>query len=219
MISKKALVVFSGGQDSTTCLFWAKKNFEEVTAVGFDYGQRHKVELVAAQEIARNANVQYEILSLPLLHQLTVNSLTRNEISVDSAASSGNLPNSFVDGRNLIFLSYAAVYAKGKNINYIVTGVGQADFSGYPDCRDVFIKSLNVTLNLSMSYDFVIQTPLMFRSKAQTWAVADELGVLDLVREKTVTCYNGVPSSGCGHCPACKLRAEGLAEYLRDNSK
>ena len=115
---------------------------------------------------------------------------------------------------SLFFLSIAAVYAREKGIHHMVTGVSQTDFSGYPDCRDSFIKSLNVTLNLAMEEQFVIHTPLMWIDKAQTWALADELGVLDLVRNETLTCYNGIPGDGCGHCPDCKLRREGLEKYL-----
>ena len=116
-------------------------------------------------------------------------------------------------------MSIAAVYARERGINHIVTGVSQTDFSGYPDCRDAFIKSLNVTLNLAMDEQFVIHTPLMWIDKAETWALADELGVLDLVRTKTLTCYNGIPGDGCGHCPACRLRREGLESYLASKEK
>lgn len=214
MIADKALVVFSGGQDSTTCLFWAKANFNEVVAVGFDYGQRHKNELDAAKSIALVANVSYQVMALPLLNEITDNSLTNKEIAVEPQNGEDELPNTFVEGRNLLFLSYAAIVAKSKGISHIIAGMGQTDFSGYPDCRDVFVKSLNVTLNLAMDYQFVIHTPLMFKSKAETWAMADELAVLDIVRNATVTCYNAIPAEGCGECPACKLRSEGLAIYL-----
>lgn len=215
MIADKALVVFSGGQDSTTCLFWAKKHFKEVVAVGFDYGQRHRNELDAARSIAHTANVPYQVMALPLLNEITDNSLTNNSIAVEPSTQENELPNTFVEGRNLLFLSYAAIVAKGKGISHIIAGMGQTDFSGYPDCRDVFVKSLNVTLNLAMDYQFVIHTPLMFKNKAETWAMADELNVLDLVRNATVTCYNAIPAEGCGECPACKLRNEGLAIYLK----
>jgi 7-cyano-7-deazaguanine synthase len=215
MIADKALVVFSGGQDSTTCLFWAKKHFKEVVAVGFDYGQRHRNELDAARSIADTANVPYQVMTLPLLNEITDNSLTRSDIAVETQTQENELPNTFVEGRNLLFLSYAAIVAKGKGISHIIAGMGQTDFSGYPDCRDVFVKSLNVTLSLAMDYQFVIHTPLMFKNKAETWAMADELNVLDLVRNATVTCYNAIPAEGCGECPACKLRNEGLAIYLK----
>ena len=138
---------------------------------------------------------------------------------MDEEKPAGGPPNTFVPGRNLFFLSIAAVYARERGIRHLVTGVGQTDFSGYPDCRDTFVKSLNVTLNLAMEEQFVIHTPLMWIDKKETWAMADELGVLDIVKEKTVTCYNGVPGDGCGHCPACKLRKHGLESYLNEKNK
>lgn len=208
-----ALVVFSGGQDSTTCLFWALKKFDRVEAVTFNYNQRHKLEIECACEIAKELKVEHSVLDLGLLNQLAPNALTRSDIAV-AAGQQGELPNTFVDGRNLLFLSFAAVMAKQKGLRHIVTGVCETDFSGYPDCRDVFIKSLNVTLNLAMDYQFVIHTPLMWINKKETWALADQMGVLDFVREKTLTCYNGIKGDGCGECPACKLRSKGLKEYL-----
>jgi 7-cyano-7-deazaguanine synthase len=123
-------------------------------------------------------------------------------------------PNTLVEGRNMLFLTFAAIFAKGKEISNLVTGVGQADYSGYPDCRDEFIKSLNQTINLSMDYQFTIHTPLMWLSKAEIWAMSDQLGVLDLVQTHTVTCYNGIRGDGCGHCPSCRLRKIGLDAYL-----
>lgn len=213
MNKDKAIVVFSGGQDSTTCLFWAKKKFKEVIAVSFDYNQKHKLELECAKDICKKYNVEHHILDLNLLNQLAPNSLTRQDIVVDKEASSDKLPNSFVDGRNLLFLSFVAIFAKQKEINHIITGVSQSDFSGYPDCRDVFIKSLNVTLNLSMDYQFEIHTPLMWINKAETWKMADDLGVLEVIKEETLTCYNGIKGSGCRECPACKLRMNGYLEF------
>ena len=209
----KAVVVFSGGQDSTTCLFWALKSFDEVIAVTFDYGQRHKLEIECAKEIAAELNIEHHILDMGLLNQLAPNTLTREDIPVQAGAN-GALPNTFVEGRNMLFLAFAGVLAKVKGAKHIVTGVCETDFSGYPDCRDAFIKSLNVTLNLAMDYEFVIHTPLMWLDKAQTWELADQLGRLDYVREKTLTCYNGVKGDGCGQCPACKLRSRGLEKYL-----
>ncbi|AKP46585.1 7-cyano-7-deazaguanine synthase QueC [Bacillus smithii] len=209
---EKAVVVFSGGQDSTTCLFWALKNFQEVQAVTFDYGQRHRKEIEVAKTIADDLGVKHTVLDMSLLNQLAPNALTRKEIEIEQ--KEGELPTTFVDGRNLLFLSFAAVLAKQSGARHIITGVCETDFSGYPDCRDVFIKSLNVTLNLAMDYEFVIHTPLMWLNKAQTWELADQLGALDYVRENTLTCYNGIMADGCGHCPACKLRKRGLNEYL-----
>lgn len=215
----KALVVLSGGQDSSTCLFWAKKRFGEVHAITFAYGQHHASEIKCAEEIARMAGAQWELMDVPLIGSLGANSLTRDDIRMDEEKPAGGPPNTFVPGRNLFFLSIAAVYARERGIKHLVTGVGQTDFSGYPDCRDTFVRSLNVTLNLAMEEQFVIHTPLMWIDKEQTWAMADELGVFDIIREKTVTCYNGVPGDGCGHCPACKLRRHGLESYLKKKAE
>ncbi|NIK69748.1 MULTISPECIES: 7-cyano-7-deazaguanine synthase QueC [unclassified Paenibacillus] len=208
----KAVVVFSGGQDSTTCLFWALERFEQVEAVTFNYGQRHALELECAAQIAEELGVKHHVLDMSLLNQLAPNALTRSDIEIEQ--QEGGLPSTFVDGRNLLFLSFAGVLAKQIGARAIVTGVCETDFSGYPDCRDIFIKSLNVTLNLSMDYPFVIETPLMWLDKAQTWELADQLGAFDYVRTKTLTCYNGVIADGCGECPACKLRSQGLNRYL-----
>ncbi|WP_110111671.1 7-cyano-7-deazaguanine synthase QueC [Bacillus sp. CGMCC 1.16541] len=214
---EKAVVVFSGGQDSTTCLFWALKNFKEVETVTFQYGQRHSKEIEVAKEIAAELGVKHTVLDMSLLSQLAPNALTRNEIDIEH--NEGDLPTTFVDGRNLLFLSFAAVLAKNAGARHLVTGVCETDFSGYPDCRDVFIKSLNVTLNLSMDYQFVIHTPLMWIDKAETWGLADELGALDFVRERTLTCYNGIIADGCGECPACLLRKRGLNDYLQQKEE
>lgn len=211
----KVLVVFSGGQDSTTCLFWAKRNFSEVYALSFIYGQKHANEVELARSIAEEAGVKWNVMDVSFISSLSTGcSLTDSSITMDQERPEGGVPNTFVPGRNMFFLSIAAVYAREHGISHIVTGVSQTDFSGYPDCRDAFIKSLNVTLNLAMDEQFVIHTPLMWIDKCETWALADELGVLDLIRERTLTCYNGVQGDGCGHCPACKLRREGLEKYL-----
>ncbi|SFA58773.1 7-cyano-7-deazaguanine synthase [Anoxybacillus pushchinoensis] len=212
MKKEKAVVVFSGGQDSTTCLFWAKKHFAEVEAVTFDYNQRHRLEIDVAASIAKELNVPHTVLDMSLLNQLAPNALTRSDIAIEQ--KEGQLPSTFVDGRNLLFLSFAAVLAKQKGARHLVTGVCETDFSGYPDCRDVFIKSLNVTLNLAMDYEFVIHTPLMWLNKAETWKLADELGALEFVRDKTLTCYNGIIADGCGECPACVLRKRGFEQYM-----
>lgn len=215
MKNGKAVVVFSGGQDSTTCLFWALQQFKEVEAVTFNYNQRHKLEIDCAANIAKELGVRHHILDMNLLNQLAPNALTRSDIEV-ADGQDGGLPSTFVPGRNLLFLSFAAVLASQISAKHIVTGVCETDFSGYPDCRDVFIKSLNVSLNLSMDTQFVIHTPLMWLNKAETWKLADELNALDFVREKTLTCYNGIIADGCGECPACRLRKKGLDEYLKE---
>ncbi|MCQ6562741.1 7-cyano-7-deazaguanine synthase QueC [Paenibacillus mendelii] len=212
MKQEKAIVVFSGGQDSTTCLFWAMERFHTVEAVTFQYGQRHKQELDCAADIARELSIKHHVLDMSLLGQLTPNALTRDEIAIE--VKPDGPPSTFVDGRNLLFLSFAAVLAKQIGARHIITGVCETDFSGYPDCRDVFVKSLNVTLNLSMDYPFVIETPLMWLNKEETWELADQLGALEFVRTKTLTCYNGIPADGCGECPACQLRRRGLDAYL-----
>lgn len=214
MNKETALVVYSGGQDSTTCLFWALKHFKKVEALTFIYGQKHIQEVEVAKEIAQNAGVEWHMMDVSFIGKLGRNSLTDSSIIMDQEKPIDGPPNTFVPGRNLFFLSIAAVFARERGINHLVTGVSQTDFSGYPDCRDAFIKSANVTLNLAMDEQFVIHTPLMWIDKAQTWELADKLGVLDLIRTQTLTCYNGIRGDGCGHCPACKLRREGLEKYL-----
>jgi len=215
MNRNSALVVFSGGQDSSTCLFWAKKEFENVFAICFDYGQKHVVEIEQAKKIAKIADVPIRIMQIPFVNQLSHNALTDISVEIDAEKPNNALPNTFVPGRNLFFLSIAAVYAREIDVKNIITGVSQTDFSGYPDCRDTFIRSLNVTLNLAMEEEFVIHTPLMWLNKAQTWQLADELGVFELILNHSLTCYNGIVGNGCGTCPACKLRKKGLEEYLK----
>ncbi|WP_048570690.1 7-cyano-7-deazaguanine synthase QueC [Clostridium cylindrosporum] len=217
-MNKKAVVVFSGGQDSTTCLFWALKEFDEVIAVTFNYNQKHSLEIDCAKDIAKELGVEHHILDMELLNQLAPNALTRDDIKIEKGED-GELPSTFVEGRNMLFLTFAGVLAKVKGAKHIVTGVCETDFSGYPDCRDVFIKSLNVTLNLAMDYDFVVHTPLMWLDKAQTWEMADKFGKLDYVREKTLTCYNGIIGDGCKECPSCILRNNGLNKYLEDKKE
>ena len=211
---EKCVLVFSGGQDSTTLLFHAKKLYKEVIAISFNYGQRHKEELDCAKDLCKKFGVEHHILDMGLLNQLAPNALTRTDVEVEKgSAEKDAVPNTFVDGRNMIFLTFASVFAKQRDINIIMTGVSQSDFSGYPDCRDVFIKSLNTTLNLSMDYSFVVETPLMWLDKAETWNMAYELGVLDVIKNETLTCYNGVIGNGCGECPACNLRKAGYVEF------
>ncbi|TVP83835.1 MAG: 7-cyano-7-deazaguanine synthase QueC [Alkalicoccus sp.] len=208
---EKAVVVFSGGQDSTTCLLWALKQFDEVETVTFNYNQRHHQEIEVAQTVAEKLGVKNTVLDMSLLNQLAPNALTRDDISIEQ--KEGELPTTFVDGRNHLFFSFAAIYGKQIGARHIITGVCETDFSGYPDCRDVFVKSLNVTLNLSMDYNFVFHTPLMWLDKAETWELADKLDGLEFVRTETLTCYNGIIADGCGECPACKLRRNGLEIY------
>ncbi|MNJ59114.1 7-cyano-7-deazaguanine synthase [compost metagenome] len=193
------------------------KQFREVEVVTFDYGQRHKQEIECARGIAEERGVKFHLLDMGLLAQLSPNALTRHDM--DIVHEDGELPNTFVEGRNHLFLSFAAVLAKGVGAKHIITGVCETDFSGYPDCRDAFVKSLNVTLNLAMDHNFVIHTPLMWLDKSATWQLADELGAFDYIRERTLTCYNGVIGDGCGECPACKLRLAGMEDYLQTRGK
>lgn len=212
----QALVIFSGGQDSTTCLFQAIAEYgaTNVQAITFAYGQRHAIELERAAWIAKDLGVKQTVLDLSLISAITHNALMDKNAAIDV---SGSLPNTFVDGRNALFLLYAAIYAKSQNIRDIFVGVCETDFSGYPDCRDVFVKSMNVTLNLAMAYDFNIRTPLMYLTKKETWALADKFGAFDYIRQHTHTCYLGV-AGGCHECPSCVLREKGLAEYLSNKT-
>lgn len=213
MPTEKALVIFSGGQDSTTCLWQAIAQYgrENVQTITFQYGQRHAIELEKAAWIAKDLGIAQTVLDLTLVKSITHNALMDAGAAIETA--DGGMPNTFVDGRNALFLLYAAIYAKSQNIRNIIAGVCETDYSGYPDCRDIFIKSMNTTLNLAMDYPFQIHTPLMHLSKAQTWALADELGAFDYIRTHTHTCYQGI-DGGCGQCPSCQLRERGLQEYL-----
>ncbi|MCO4327412.1 7-cyano-7-deazaguanine synthase QueC [Staphylococcus agnetis] len=211
--NEKALVVFSGGQDSTTCLFYATAHFKEVELVTFEYGQRHAQEIEVAKKIAAEQGLKHHVLDMSLLSQLSPNALTSHDMTIDAT---DGVPNTFVPARNLLFLSFAGALAYQINAKHIITGVCETDFSGYPDCRDAFIKSMNVTMNLAMDKDFVIHTPLMWLNKKETWALSDELGALDYIRTQTLTCYNGVIADGCGECPACLLRQKGLEAYLNE---
>lgn len=214
--NRKAVVIFSGGQDSTTCLLLAIQEYgvENVHAMTFQYGQRHHIELEKAKWICQDLGVKHHILDMSAMQVFAPNAMM-NETEIKTGDN--GVPNTLVDGRNALFLLYAAIYAKSQGMTDIMTGVCETDFSGYPDCRDVFIKSMNVTLNLAMDYNFNIRTPLMYLTKAQTWQLADKLGALDYVREHTHTCYMGV-EGGCGECPSCILREKGLAEYLEQKS-
>ncbi|MDO9935774.1 7-cyano-7-deazaguanine synthase QueC [Glaesserella parasuis] len=210
----KAVVIFSDGQDSTTCLFLAIKEFgkENVEVVTFQYGQRHAIELDKARWIAQDLGVKQTLIDTSVIKAITTNALMDDQAEIKQT---GNTPNTFVDGRNALFLLYTAIYAKSQGIQTIYTGVCETDFSGYPDCRDVFIKSMNVTLNLAMDYNFNIRTPLMYLTKKETWALADQLGAFDYIRTHTHTCYLGV-EGGCHTCPSCLLREKGLNEYLEE---
>lgn len=211
----KAVVVFSGGQDSTTCLIQALSRYDEVHALTFDYGQRHVKEIEVARQIAQELGVTaHKVMDVSLLGELAASALTRASIPVSTQLQDNGLPNTFVPGRNIVFLTLAGIYAYQVGAEAIITGVCETDFSGYPDCRNDFIQALNQALVLGMDRPLTIVTPLMWLDKAQTWALADRYGRLEYVRHQTLTCYNGLVGEGCGECPACRLRAKGLATYL-----
>lgn len=229
MTNGGALVLFSGGQDSATCLAWALDRFQRVETIGFDYGQRHRVELNVRLEFLAGIRKTFpewasrlgndHLLDLTTLGAISETALTTGaEISL----ADNGLPNTFVPGRNLLFLTYAGAIAYRRELKHLVTGVCETDFSGYPDCRDDTIKALQVALNLGMEKRFVMDTPLMWIDKAATWAMADRLGgkqLVELVTESTHTCYQGDRTQrhawgyGCGKCPACGLRAQGYRAF------
>jgi 7-cyano-7-deazaguanine synthase len=210
-MSDRALVVLSGGQDSTTCLYWAIRRFgqDRVEAVTFDYGQRHTIELECARLIAGTANIRQTELPINTFAAIGGNALTDVEIDITDGGNEG-LPSTFVPGRNLVFLTFAAAFAWQRGIVNIVTGVAQTDYSGYPDCRQATIDALSSTLQLGMEREFVIHTPLMNLSKKETVLLAHTLGAIDAMSQ-THTCYEG-KRPPCGRCPACVLRAKGFAE-------
>lgn len=225
-----ALVLFSGGQDSTTCLVWALERFGRVETIGFNYGQRHIVELSCREEVLsriRQAFPQWaaklgddQVVNLGLLKDISDTALTRD---VEISMGANGLPTTFVPGRNLLFLTVSAAVAYRRGIKTLVGGMCETDFSGYPDCRDDTMKALQVALNLGMEKRFVIETPLMWIDKAETWRLAEQLGgtdLIELIKEHTHTCYKGDRSHrhdwgrGCGTCPACELRANGYKRYI-----
>lgn len=230
-MTKRALVLFSGGQDSATCLAWALKHFDYVETIGFDYGQRHVAELEFRQvflsqlrsrlpELAHHLHSD-SVLNLSVLKDVSDTSLTRER---EITMLENGLPSTFVPGRNILFLTLAAAVAYRRNIKHIVTGVCETDYSGYPDCRDDTIKSLQASLNLGMESRFVLDTPLMWLSKADTWTLANEIGgstLVDLIRTETLTCYKGVADKmhewgrGCGSCPSCDLRKSGYGSWTK----
>jgi len=211
--AEKALVLLSGGQDSTTCLYWAIDRFgaDAVSAISFDYGQRHRIELECAAGIAAAAGVAHVCLPINTFAALGGDALTDRAINVESGLDDASgLPNTFVPGRNLIFLAFAAAYAYRHGLGHLVTGVAQTDYSGYPDCREATIEAMQTAIRLGMETELQIHAPLMHRSKKQTVELAHDLGALEAMA-LTHTCYNGVRPP-CGECPACILRAKGFAE-------
>jgi 7-cyano-7-deazaguanine synthase len=227
--NETALVLFSGGQDSATCLAWALDRFARVETLGLDYGQRHVIELDCRQRLLDGMKTlkpdwtsklgDSHTLAIPTLAEISDTALTRN---VAIEMGEGGLPNTFVPGRNLVFLTFAAAMAYRRGIAHIVGGMCETDYSGYPDCRNDTIKALESALQLGMDKPFRLHTPLMWLDKAATWGLAHELGgsgLVDLIREHSHTCYLGERGAqhdwgyGCGECPACKLRAKGWREY------
>ena len=227
-----ALVLFSGGQDSATCLAWALERFGRVETVGFDYGQRHRVELDVRPVVLDGMRSRFpdwagrlgddHMLDLSVLGQVSDTALTRD---VEIAMQDNGLPNTFVPGRNLVFVTFAAALAYRRGLRHLVAGVCETDYSGYPDCRDDTMKAMQLALNLGMETRFVLHTPLMWIDKAGTFALAADIGgkpLLDLVIEQTHSCYLGDRSRrhawgyGCGTCPACKLRSDGYSRFVSE---
>ncbi|MFZ6692113.1 7-cyano-7-deazaguanine synthase QueC [Undibacterium sp. SXout20W] len=225
----RALVLFSGGQDSTTCLAWALARYAHVETIGFDYGQRHAIELTVRPQLLKKMRTfspdwearlgEDHMIDLSLISQLSQTAMTEN-IAIEMQEN--GLPNTFVPGRNLMFMMVAATLAYRRGLNVLVGGMCETDFSGYPDCRDDTMKALQVTLNLGMATRLKLETPLMWIDKAQTWELAENLGgsaMVDLIRADTHTCYLGERGElhewghGCGTCPACELRARGYLQY------
>ncbi|GGA77752.1 7-cyano-7-deazaguanine synthase [Brucella endophytica] len=227
-----ALVLFSGGQDSTTCLAWALDRYERVETVGFDYGQRHRIELECRETLRTKLREMNPAWGARLGEDHTISLAALGEIS-NTALTSGmaiemaetGLPNTFVPGRNIIFLTFAAALAYRRGLKHIVGGMCETDYSGYPDCRDDTIKALQAALNLGMETRFVLDTPLMWIDKAQTWQLAQNLGgdaLVDVIVRDTHTCYMGERGNlndwgyGCGTCPACDLRAKGYRKFIAE---
>ena len=234
-MSGSALVLFSGGQDSTTCLAWALDRFERVETIGFAYGQRHDIELECRKDVIAAIRAAFphwaarlgddHMVDVPTLDAISETSLTRE---AEFRMQEDGLPNSFVPGRNLVFLTFAAAVAYRRDIKSLVTGVCETDYSGYPDCRDDTMKAMQVALNLGLERRLVIETPLMWIDKAQTWALAQSLGgdaFVELVRARSHSCYAGDRSHvhewgrGCGSCPACELRRDGWAKWRSATSR
>jgi len=231
---RKALVLFSGGQDSTACLAWALDRYPAVETIGFDYGQRHRVELECRQTVRAEIAGQFpqwaaklgddHVLDLSLLGQISQTAMTE-KVAIEMQAN--GLPNTFVPGRNLLFLTFAATLAYRRAASVLVGGMCETDYSGYPDCRDNTIKALQVALSLGLDQPMTLETPLMFITKAETWAMTERLGgaaLVDLVIEHTHTCYLGERKQrhawgyGCGTCPACLLRAAGYEQYKQQSA-
>ncbi len=223
-----ALVLMSGGQDSATCLLWGKKNFKKLEAVSFFYEQRHAREINYAKKICKKFDIRIKIIDLSFLQDIVVSSLFAGGGDLSSNHTScKSVPSSFVPYRNLIFLTVASAWAGTIGIRHLITGVCETDYSGYADCRDVFIKSAQTALNLSTDFknkNIVIHTPLMWLTKAEEFRMAEEFGYLDFILNETLTCYRGDEKindfgMGCGKCPSCLLRKKGYDEYREKYGK
>lgn len=219
---QKCVVSFSGGQDSTTVALWAKKEFEKVVLLGFDYNQKHKIELEQAQLIAKKLELPLHIIKIDFLQDIVQSALlscSTQEVN-DAHHTNKNLPASFVPNRNALFITITHSFAQKIQAHHIALGVSQQDYSGYPDCRDYFIKNIELTLNLGAESDIKIHTPLMNKTKAEEFLLAKELEALDIILEDTHTCYNGIRNIrhswgyGCGECNACILRKNAYEEFL-----
>jgi 7-cyano-7-deazaguanine synthase len=206
---KKGLILLSGGQDSTTCLAWALNKFETLEAITFDYGQRHRIELESAALIAKKVNIPLRLQKLDLFKDLTNSALTNSKIEI-TEGDKNSLPSTFVPGRNLIFLSTAAIHAHQNGISELITGVCETDYSGYPDCRENFVKSLEESISLALDTKINIHTPLMHLNKAQSVEMMKQLGQLELLKHSH-TCYKG-NRPACGNCPSCQLRLKGFKD-------
>ncbi|MDM0115668.1 7-cyano-7-deazaguanine synthase QueC [Variovorax sp. J22R133] len=228
-MNSKALVLFSGGQDSTTCLAWALERYDHVETIGFDYGQRHVVELECRKKVLERLRSRFphwapklgddHMLDLSVLGQISDTALTQDKAI---AFSKSGLPNTFVPGRNILFFTFGATVAYRRGLEVLVGGMCETDYSGYPDCRDNTLKSLQVAMSLGLDSPMVVETPLMWLDKAATWEMARDLGgeaLVELIQQDTHTCYKGDRSKqydwgyGCGDCPACELRSKGFAAY------
>jgi len=218
--SVKAVVVLSGGQDSATCLALAVRKYGAggVAAITFRYGQRHSLETRFARKLARRFGIaMHKVVSLGFYRSLTNNALMSKTARIEKKKGAP-CPNTVVEGRNAFFLLAAGVWAKSLGATELYTGVSEADYSGYPDCREVFVRAQQRSMRLALDWPVRIVTPFLHMSKADEWALADRLGILDVIENETLTCYNGIPGKGCGKCPSCKLRNRGLSEFLKRRS-
>jgi 7-cyano-7-deazaguanine synthase len=211
----KAVVVLSGGQDSATCLALAVKKHgaDRVAAITFEYGQRHSLETKYAKRLAKRFGILlHKVIKMDFYRHLTSNALMSKDAPIEKKKGA-SCPTTVVEGRNAFFLLAAAVWAKEIGATEIYTGVSEADYSGYPDCRAAFVRSQQKTIRLALEWPVKIVTPFMRMSKADEWALAERLGILGVIENETLTCYNGIPGAGCGKCPACKLRNQGYSEF------